>query len=196
VVSIKLHIEKIDHSAPPEHVARLGLNNKTPLSRATGKLNFTCPNCDVVFERYACWAKRVNVNYCSRECSNEGRRVRVEVSCVVCKEHYEIIPAYIGRITTCCKRCSAKRRQCDTPYHRSFTAHKNAVKEVAEREVCSRCGVRSGPWVVRDIESVFDDGLLDVDVSAAFLLCQTCHFKEVGVVGGHGRQRQRKARGW
>jgi hypothetical protein len=196
MVALKLHVEKIDHTAPPEHVARLGLNNKTPLSRAAGKLSFTCPNCYLIFERYACWAKRVNVNYCSRECADEGRKVRVQVSCVVCGVGMELTPSDIGRITTCCKRCSAKRRQCDTPYPRSFTNYKNAVKLIAKREVCSRCGTRSGPWRVRGIESELDDGLLNVDASKAFLLCQTCHFKEVGVIGGRSRQRQRKARGW
>jgi len=196
MVALKLHTEKIDHTAPPKYVVKLSLNSKTPLSRAAGKMSFTCPNCYLVFERYACWAKRVNVNYCSRECSSEGRRVRVQVSCVVCKEHYEVTPSDIGKRTTCSKLCSSKRRQGDNPYPKSFNAYKDAIKLIAKREVCSRCGVRSAPWMVRGIESVFGDGLLDVDASAAFLLCQPCHFSEVGVLGGRARQRQRKARGW
>jgi hypothetical protein len=195
MIALKLHTEKIDHTAPPKDVVRLNLNNKTLLNRAVGKLAFTCPTCDLVFERYACWAKRVNVNYCSRECGCLGRRVRVQVSCVVCGGHYEVTPSNIGRKTTCGKLCSSKRRQCDTPYPKSFNAYKDAVKLIGKREVCSRCGIRSGPWMVRDIKSTFADGLLNVDASTAFLLCQSCHFKEVGVIGGRARQRQRKARG-
>jgi len=194
--SKKLHVEHINHTAPPKHVARLSLNNLTPLAGAVGKLRFTCPNCGIVFERYACWAKRVNVSYCSRDCSNEARRVRVQVSCVVCGEHYEVTPSNIGRKTTCGKLCSSKRRQSDNPHPKSFNAYKDAIKLIASREVCSRCEVRSGPWMVRNIKSVFGDGVLDVDSSKAFLLCQYCHFKEVGVVGGQSRQKQIRKRGY
>lgn len=196
MTTLKLHTEKIDHTAPPEGVVSLSLNNKTPLSRSAGKLSFACPICYLVFERYACWAKRVNVNYCSRECACEGRKVRVHTNCVVCGADMEQMPSNLGRVVTCGKLCSSKRRQSDTPHPRNFIVYKKAIKLIAKREVCSRCGVRSGPWIVRDIESEFDDGLLDVDASAASLWCQRCHLTDTGPGGGRARQRQRKARGY
>lgn len=191
---MKVHTERMDRTAPPKHVARLSLNNKTPLSRNAGKMSFACPTCYLVFERYVCWASRVSVNYCSRECSSEGRKVRVLVPCVTCGEDMELTPSAIGKVTTCGKVCSSKRRQSDTPQPRGFVAYKDAAAVVAKLGVCSQCGTQAAPWRVRGIKSTLIDGVIDVDASKAKLWCLHCHSEDNAPKGGRARQRQVRER--
>jgi hypothetical protein len=197
MVSKKLHTDKIDHTAPPKYVAQLGLNNKTTLMRTIGMLGFTCPVCGLTFEKPAAWAKRSNINYCSRECSNEGRKVRIHTKCVVCGVDMEQTPSDASKITTCGKRCSSIRRRRGTPSPGSFTAYKSEMKRIAEAGVCSQCGVQHGPWVIRGIKSeLVVDAMLIIDHTSGSLWCRPCHFHNIGVVGGRARQKQIRERGY
>lgn len=88
-------------------VERSGL---TPLARTSGKIGLTCPECGIGFERYACWAKRKKVCYCSKACADEARRRPTKFVCVVCAVEFVSIPSNVGRIVTCSKACQKKRK--------------------------------------------------------------------------------------
>lgn len=189
---MRLHVEKIDHTAPPKHVARLGLSNKTPMSRTIGILGFECELCGLAFEKPAAWAKRVSHHYCSVSCANEGRKVRIHTNCTVCNADMEQTLSGAVRVVTCSKFCSSKRRQSDTPNARGFKSYKEEMMRLARRGVCSQCGVRHGPWVVRGIASTFRDAVLTVDKSSGSLWCRPCHFL---VLSEDGLRAQNKIKG-
>jgi hypothetical protein len=192
---MRLHMERIDHTAPPKHVARLGLSNKTPLSRTIGMLHFNCELCGVVFEKPAAWAKRVSRHYCSRECCSEDKKVRIHTNCRVCGVDMEQTPSEAVKTTTCGKICSSRRRRSGTPRPHSFVAYKNEMVRIAKAGVCSQCGVQHGPWVVRGIKSeLVVDAMLIIDHTSGSLWCRPCHFRTLGVVGGRARQKQIRER--
>ena len=84
----------------------------TGLARVTGKIGLDCPVCGIAFERYACWVKRKKVCYCSKACSDEGKRRPVEVTCVVCSAKFISTPSETsrGRVSTCSDACMRANR--------------------------------------------------------------------------------------
>lgn len=84
----------------------------TSLARVTGKVRLDCPECGIAFERYACWVKRKKVCYCSKACSDEGKRRPVEVQCVVCAAQFISTPSETsrGRVATCSDACMRANR--------------------------------------------------------------------------------------
>ena len=86
-------------------------NGLTALSRVTGKVSLDCPVCGMSFERYACWAKRKKVCYCSKACSDESKRRPVEMKCVVCSSMFMNIPSQSSKIVTCSDTCMKSKRR-------------------------------------------------------------------------------------
>lgn len=176
---------RLDKATPPKSGMVRSISNCTPLSRATGKLVFSCPVCGIAFEKPAAWAKRDGAHHCSRACASEARKVRVETHCVVCGKAMEKIPSEAARVTTCGKGCSSIRRRSETPKHQSFAAYKAAAMQIAARGVCKKCGTQHGPWVVRGLKfSIGDDKAPNVAANDAELWCKHCHLKDVAPAGG------------
>ena len=101
----------LDMASPPRTASK-EISNKTPLARTTGKVQLDCPICALSFERYACWAKRHKINYCSKACADEAKRRPIECTCVVCGGIFISTPAEVSRkrIVTCSDRCMRLRR--------------------------------------------------------------------------------------
>lgn len=115
----------------------------TSLARVTGKVRLDCPECGIAFERYACWAKRKKVCYCSKACADEGKRRPVEMQCVVCAAKFISTPSETarGRIVTCSDACMRARRSGLTrrgvllPYgHRAGRAEGNGKLTVLQAD--------------------------------------------------------------
>lgn len=171
-------------------------SNSMKLETSRGKLKFDCPICGVVFERYACHAKRVGASYCGAACAGIGRRVRVETTCVVCGKSYEATPTDAAKVVTCSKNCSSVRKRSrgrspveGRPIY-AWAAVRKLVREIAEHQKCSRCSREYGPWKVRGIRASTDGGKVVADGSQAFLLCEDCHLGEIAVIGGESRKRR------
>lgn len=182
--------------APPVGGMLKQLSNSTSLPSNSGKVRLTCPICENVFVRHAAWAKRANVNYCGRGCVAIGQRVRVECFCTVCQASMMVIPANVGKKTTCGPVCSSvKKRSRGTPTKKQgFAAYKRAMQGVIDRSICEKCGTNVGPWVVRGIEVHVTDGNLPAaSLESASLWCRHCHLADVALIGAAARQKQRMA---
>lgn len=178
----------IEKTVPPKGGADRFFSNLTPLSRTTGKLSFVCPICGISFEKPAAWAKRTENHYCSRACSAEGKKVRVETHCVVCGKAMEQIPSSVARITTCGKLCSSIRRRSDAPKHTGFAVYQKAIKDIAANGFCCKCGNVHGPWVVRSLKVVIsEDKSVRVDADSAQLWCKHCHLEDIAPIGGYAK---------
>ncbi len=157
-------------------------SNPTPVPRNKGKIGLNCDLCTLPFEKYACWAKRVKHNYCSRACANEARKIEIPSECVVCKKEMLLTPSDLPKITTCSYECSRKRRTVSNTNLRSSPEYKRIVKRLTANPVCTECGTLTGPWVVRGIHTWVEDGLAYASGENAKLYCKHCHLKTVSLV--------------
>jgi hypothetical protein len=157
-------------------------SNKTPLGNSSGKYHFDCPICNTAFERYWCWAKRVNTNYCSRACSGEAKRIRFDKPCVVCNKIMSLTATYMSRVSTCCHDCLRINRTSKinkpnnrTGRGRSHIDYKKISERLKQNPVCSDCGVLDGPWSVQGIVTTINKkGIYEGDGSKARLVCRHC----------------------
>ena len=186
--------------ATPEMIPPVGgmikqLSNSSKLALNSGKVRLTCPICETDFVRHAAWAKRSDVNYCGRGCASIGLMVRVECFCNVCKASMTLIPANVGRKTTCGPVCSSikKRSRGAAPTrNHNFAAYKRAMKEITDRSVCVECGTTVGPWVVRGLGVDINDGDIPVANSkSASLWCKHCHLTDVAPLGAIVREKNK-----
>ena len=170
----------ISKTTPPASGMVRAFSNLTPLKRTAGMINLSCQTCGIDFYRPAAWAKRAANHYCSRGCSAESRKVRVETHCAICGKSFYKIPSAIALAKTCSKKCSSILRRSDNPRPRNFVDYKALAKKISAVGVCCKCGKTDGPWAVRGIKADFlEDGTLDIDVSNADLWCNRCHLINV-----------------
>ena len=101
----------LNHPVQPVKAAH-EISGLSSLITASGKIRLDCPVCGLVFERYACWAKRQKVSYCSKACADEGKRRPVEVPCATCGTMFISTPSEVAhhRVSTCSKECSSALR--------------------------------------------------------------------------------------
>lgn len=102
----------LNHPLQPLKASR-EINGLTAIGVTAGKVRLDCPICGLAFERYACWAKRKKVCYCSKACADEAKRRPIEFVCVVCEAKIISIPAEVRRngIATCSKACRSIHRR-------------------------------------------------------------------------------------
>lgn len=183
----------LSDTAPPKSGAlNANLSNPTKAARNAAKIGLECPMCGLKFERYACWARRVDNNYCSKACANEAKVVKVSADCSVCAAQMLIKPSYLGRVTTCGEVCASQKKRSRGHMHTfgNWAAYREAAEAVAAKEVCDTCGATHGPWVVRGICMQVEDGKLPLAyTSVAKLLCQPCHLTGIAAFGGKSRWR-------
>ena len=159
-------------------------SNKTPLGNSSGKYHFDCPICGTAFERYWCWAKRVNTNYCSRACSGEAKRIRFDKPCVVCNKTMSLTATNMNRISTCCYDCSRIRRTKRTSRGRSCVDYRKIEERLKQNLICSDCGILDGPWSVRGIVTTINEkGIYESDGSKARLVCRHCALASASKLG-------------
>lgn len=191
--------QSINRIAPPRHGLRGEQCNLSPLDPSRA-MYLTCPICYTRFSRPPSHVARNKWGtYCGRGCAAEGRKVRIDVPCVVCGKQMELRPCDIGRKTTCSKQCSSLRRRSSNVRPKATAAYKKAIRKIATPGVCENCETNSGPWIVRGvIAEPHDDGSVSVDSSGARLLCRPCYFSEIGVIGVRERDKKykRKATGY
>lgn len=185
-------------TAPPKKGAQnLNLNNKTPAARNSKKMQLECPVCAQTFERYACWARRVNENYCGRGCAAAAKRIEVERRCTVCDKAFITTPSLALMKTTCGPVCSSVKKRAGRARSADrvhYAAHEKAAKQIAAKGICSQCGVTHGPWVVRGVRVVAPpDAVPFADVSVASLWCRQCHLASIAADGGRVRAPMTKA---
>ena len=158
--------------------------NRTPLVR-TKNANLQCPICLIHFHRPPSHADRVNVNYCSRACANEGKRVRVEVECCSCARPMWIIPSWVGKVRACSPKCTTLRKVSagKKTYWWNLKGALELTKRIWEKGVCDSCGVTHGPWAVSGMAIAYLDGVPVPDDSGAILLCQRCRLIRDGEKG-------------
>lgn len=159
-------------------------SNKTNLGNSAKKYHFNCPICNISFERYWCWAKRVSTNYCSRACSGEAKRIRFDKPCVVCNKVMSLTATYMNRISTCCHDCLRIKRSKRKTNGRSSIDYKKISERLKQNLVCSDCGVLDGPWSVQGIITTINDkGIYEGDGSKARLVCRSCALKYSSKLG-------------
>lgn len=192
---MKVANQDVFHLAPPKEGMQRAVSAKTSVLLGIGKLYMECPVCTQGFYRHACHAKRVNQSFCGVGCANESKKCKVEKRCVVCDKGFMVTPTNLTRISTCSKVCQSLKRRCSVvpTRPRSTAAYARAVQQVRTRGCCARCETTIGPWIVRGIAVVIPENDVPIaDAQQAELICQSCHFKEVGVKGGISRQIQRR----
>ena len=150
------------------------------------KLLITCPICFTKFHRPPSHVARVATCYCSRACSAEGHKIRVISECVSCGKPMELPPSSVGKKTTCSKKCSTLRRSKGGKSNncRGFAAVISRIKKIQERGECVNCGVKHGPWAVRNLSGEMQsDGEVIINDENTELWCRHCHLKDVAPLG-------------
>lgn len=163
--------------APPKSGMLNQGSQLTPLTKIKSKLPFNCDHCGLLFEKYACWAKRSTHHYCSRACSWASKVIRVPKNCVVCHAEMFLTPTYYKRVSTCSKICLRKNRVTNNSSLRSSPDYIGIVNRLKKKTSCNTCNTTSGPWVVAGIKTWVEDGLSCADGEGAYLLCKQCHLE-------------------
>lgn len=186
------HERSLGDTAPPIGGLSRQLSNPTPLSQNAGKINLICPICTTHFRRHAAWAKRVNVNYCSKACSNKGKEFKIETQCLVCAQTMLLPPALSRKKLTCGPVCSSvRKRHADPALTRNgstaaYRAARNAL--LAGTIECAECRRAHGPWIVRGITIAISQAALpSADAASARVVCQDCHLNNIAASGGKAR---------
>jgi len=96
-----------DYKDTPAPIAGIEreFSNKTKLARTQGKININCDLCGLLYETYACWAKRTSNHYCSKACANAAKEIPVEKFCVICGGTFIANPTTAKKLTTCSRKC-------------------------------------------------------------------------------------------
>jgi hypothetical protein len=173
---------------------RKQFTNLTGLASNSGKIRMICPICETDFVRPVAWAKRVNVNYCGRGCAAIGHMVRVECFCRVCQASMMLTPTDAEKKTTCGPVCSSIRKRSRGVNSRksSWAAYRRAMKEIADRAVCEKCGTTVGPWVVRGLRvDVIDGNTPSASSESASLWCKHCHLVDAAPLGPPEREKRK-----
>jgi len=150
----------------------------TPLTKVKSKLPFNCDHCGLLFEKYACWAKRSAHHYCSRACNWASKIVRIPKNCVVCGTEMFLTPTSYKRISTCSRTCLRKNRVTNNFNLRSSPDYVSIVKRLKKNATCNACNSTNGPWVVAGIKIWVEDGLSCANGDGAYLLCRPCHLND------------------
>ena len=163
------------HIPPPKSGMLKQGSQLTPIAKIKSKLPFNCDHCGLLFEKYACWAKRNAHHYCSRACCWAAKVIRIPKNCVVCDAEIMLTPSNYPRITTCSKLCLRKKRVTNNSNLRASPDYIGIVNRLKKNTSCSTCNTTSGPWVVAGIKIWVEDGLSCADGEGAYLLCRECH---------------------
>lgn len=157
----------------------MAFHKASPTKKLQSKLSFNCDHCGILFEKYACWAKRTTHHYCGRACASAAKVIRIPKNCVVCDTEMLLTPTYFKRVSACSKTCQRKRRTGNNSNLRSSPDYNAIIKRVRKNAVCKECNATSGPWIVRGVRLWVEDGLACADGETAYLVCQKCHLKSV-----------------
>jgi len=151
----------------------------TGLARNKAKLPFNCDHCGLAFEKYACWAKRVTHNYCSRACASAAKVIRFPKDCVVCGTEMLLTATYVKRVSACSAACSRKRKTVTNVNLRSSPDYTAIAQRLKKNTICNTCGTTNGPWRVTGVKTWVEDGLSCANGDDAKLVCLRCHLKSV-----------------
>ena len=166
------------NTVPVNGVTTFEGSQLTKLSRNKSKVEVSCGHCDLVFEKYACWAKRTKNHFCSRACHNAARVLRFLKNCEVCNAEMWLTSTDMPKYRTCSKECLRKSRTLDQPKkggHTSSTEYRALAKKLKENAMCTSCGATVGPWSVMGIRTWVENGLIHNDATQARLYCRKCH---------------------
>lgn len=99
--------------APPINGLQFQFSNKTKLEIAKGKIQLNCNWCGLLYETYACWAKRQSRHYCSRSCTGLGKRNQSPAKCVACGKNFlaENYSREMKDRITCSPECLHQRKK-------------------------------------------------------------------------------------
>jgi len=165
------------HIPPPKSGMLNQGSQLTPIAKIKSKLPFNCDHCGLLFEKYACWAKRTAHHYCSRACCWAAKVIRIPKSCAVCNTEMFLTPTYYKRTSTCSRLCLRKNRVTNNSNLRSSPDYIGIVNRLRKNTSCNTCNTTSGPWVVANIKTWVENGLSCADGEGAYLLCKQCHLK-------------------
>lgn len=162
---------------PPKGGLQKEGSQLTGLARNKSKLPFNCDHCGMAFEKYACWAKRVKHNYCSRACASAAKVIRFPKECVVCGVEMLLTPTLMKRVAACSTACMRKRRVTTNCNMRSSPDYTAIAKRLKKDATCDACGTKKGPWRVVGVKTWVEDGLACANGDEARLVCMPCHMR-------------------
>ena len=164
---------------PPKGGMKYHRSQLTGILRSKAKVPFNCDRCGLLFETYACWAKRYATHYCGRACAWASRIIRFPKDCVICGFIMMLTPSLAVRKFTCSRNCMRKKRVTNNISVRSSPDYKAIAKHLKKNAVCKLCGTFNGPWAVMGIKTWVEDGLSCAEGSKAYLACRPCHMESV-----------------
>ena len=162
---------------PPKDGMKYQRSQLTGISRNKSKLPFNCDHCGLLFETYACWAKRHATHYCGRACASASRIIRFPKDCVICGFIMMLTPSLAVKKFTCSRNCMRKKRVTSNVNMRSSPDYTAIAKRLKKNAVCKLCGTFNGPWAVMGIKTWVEDGLSCAEGSKAYLACRHCHME-------------------
>jgi hypothetical protein len=164
---------------PLKDVRTFESSQLTKLSRNKNKVEVSCGYCDLIFEKYACWAKRTKNHFCSHSCHNESRKIRFPKQCAQCDTVMMLTASKMKKYSTCSKDCMRKKRTDATRQNKKYTSidYIKIANELKKNALCHSCGTDVGPWSVMGITTYLENGLAKADASQARLVCRKCHMK-------------------
>lgn len=166
------------HIAPPKSGLLKESSQSTAITKVKSKLPFNCDHCGLLFEKYACWAKRCTNHYCSRACNWASKVIRIHKNCVVCNAEMLLTPSDYKKFSTCSKECLRKNRVINNAGLRTSPDYIGIVKRLKKNMVCNDCKTTNGPWVVSGIKTWIENGLSCADGDSAYLLCKDCQLRK------------------
>lgn len=160
----------------------------------------TCETCGKEFDRIISWISSDKKNYCSRECANEGLRVKKPILiCDFCGKQFERYPSEIKKMSErgyrhvfCCHKCRAAMIATQfnppkpyrgftgsTPNQRNNGEYKQWRKAILKRDnyICQDCGVTNVLVCAHHKKAFSLYPELRYDVSNGITLCFPCHDK-------------------
>lgn len=149
-------------------------SNKTMLRTGMGR--FTCPVCNLDFERPWAWAKRSNLQFCGRGCMAAARRIEIECECAICQKKFVRKPSAATGKRTCSAECDMawrKVRQIHLRQPVGYEAYRRVRAEILKNSTCDACGTNIGPWVIRGVRGMPDAS--GFDLTFVSTLCKKCH---------------------
>ena len=192
---MKRYINNYRDTVPLSNVSVGYRPNLTKLATTQGKITLSCDLCDMEYETYACWAKRVTNHYCSRACAGEAKRIEVPTNCVVCDKDMISTPSNLTKIRTCSYECFRLKKMSKIKSKKGYynsLEYKQITKDFLKVSVCSKCEITHGPWVVQGIKTgLKENGLPFADGSDAKLVCKHCHLDGYASIASQAAQVKR-----
>ena len=164
---------------PPKGGMKYQRSQLTGILRSKSKLPFNCDHCGLLFETYACWAKRHATHFCGRACAWAARVIRFPKDCVICGTVMMLTASLAVRKFTCSYVCMRKKRVTNNVGIRASPDYMAIAKRLKKNAVCKLCGTLNGPWTVMGIKTWVEDKLSCAEGSKACLVCRHCHMKSV-----------------